>query len=256
MRAPVEGAYAPGRPALEAHPRLRVGLQGRWSASGPSVALPRSFPFVRVSNHGGVTQSASGSTIAKSRPAARLRAHRDRAAVGLRDRGDDREAEADAAAGARARAVGAVEALEDALELARRACPGLRRRPRSRPMPSARCTRTRAGVPGGVCERTLPSRLSSTCRRRVAVAEDDRRLGVELDRTGRVDASARSRPPRLRARRARRGSRSSGCPSSRRASRSRSSTSALIRSLSRLIPVIARARSSGRLSAPRSNSSA
>src|SRR5256886_12587415 len=49
---------------------------------------------------------------------------------------------------------------------------------------------------------------------------------------------------------------SSGRPSSSRARSSRSSTSRLIRSDSRLMPVMARPRSSGRAAAPRRNSSA
>ncbi len=50
-------------------------------------------------------------------PRAGLRARRRRAAVRLGDGGDDREAEPDAAARARARGVGAVEALEHARDV-------------------------------------------------------------------------------------------------------------------------------------------
>src|SRR5205823_4683628 len=55
----------------------------------------------------------------EGRAAARLRSRADIAAVRAHDGGDDREPEADPAARPRSRRIGAVEALEDPLELIR-----------------------------------------------------------------------------------------------------------------------------------------
>ena len=58
--------------------------------------------------------------------------HADRAAVRVHQRVDDRQAQPGAAAGPRARRVGAVEPLEHALRVLAGSCPGPRRRPRAR----------------------------------------------------------------------------------------------------------------------------
>ena len=52
-------------------------------------------------------------------------------------------------------------------------------------------TRTCAGVSGGVCERTLPSRLSSTRRRRARSPSTDRRLDLQVERPRRVERARR-----------------------------------------------------------------
>ena len=116
--------------------------------------------------------------------------------------------------------------------------------------------RDRGGRPGRRVGADVRKQVVDDLAQADAVADDDRALGVELDRAVPGRRPARSRPPRRRPRRARTGSRSSGRPSSRRASRRRSSTRTLIRSDSRLIPLIERSRSSGRSAAPRSYSSA
>ena len=164
----------------------------------------------------------------------RPRAHG--AAVRTRDRGDDREPEADAAARARPRRVGAVEALEHAARPRSARGPGRCPRPRRSACRPRGATRTCTGAPGGVCARTFASRLSTICRRRSRSPSTVDRLVVEVDRPVRLDGARRVDRLARRARRAATGSRSSGRPSSRRASRSRSSTRTLIRSASRVMP--------------------
>ena len=97
---------------------------------------------------------------------ARGGAGRDRPAVGSHDGGDDRQPETAAAARPRPGRVGAVEALEDAAGLlvghAGAAVAHLDLAPGRRPA----STRTVVAVPGGVCARTLASRLSTTWRSR------------------------------------------------------------------------------------------
>ena len=173
----------------------------------------------------------------------------------LGDRGDDREAEADAAARPGSRGVGAVEALEDVLRDAPRRGPGRSRRPRSRPCRSARVTETETGVPGGVWARTFASRLSTIWRSR-----------SRSPTTTALSAWSSIGPFG-----------STACAVSTASPTTSSSSTALAlerpavveareeqqvvdehahRSDSRLMPLIERSRSSGRSAAPRSNSSA
>ncbi len=119
----------------------------------------------------------------------------DRAAVGLDDRRDDREAEPGAAPAARPRGVGAVEPLEHPCRLLLGRVPGPcvgdhDDRVGRRPVAPGR----RPAVPSGVCDRTLASRLSRTWRSRCGspststgwvATRGDRPLG--RDGPGRLD---------------------------------------------------------------------
>src|SRR5207244_9269317 len=87
--------------SIRLHPSNRARLKSRWDAA---------VYFLRSERKGDPERRAL----------AGLGAGGDLAAVRLRDRGDDRKAEPDAAARARTRLVGAVEALEDPLRLLRR----------------------------------------------------------------------------------------------------------------------------------------
>ena len=152
-----------------------------------------------------ISRPASGSATRNVAPSPGSDSAATLAAVRLGDRGDDREPEPDAAARAGARGVGAVEALEDVLELLRVHARARSRRPRARRVPFVAAERRRAPArPGGVWARTFASRLSTTCRRRSRSPSDDarRRASTSIGRSG-LDASAPSRPPRRRPRRAR-----------------------------------------------------
>ena len=125
------------------------------------------------------------------RALARLGLHERAPTVRLRDRGHDREAQPGASAVARARRVGPVEPLERPRRLVRRQARAL-----SATSSSARAPERAAGSRsparrGGVCARTLPSRLSSTWRRRVGSPTTDERLGVAA-RAAREGSTARA----------------------------------------------------------------
>ena len=110
--------------------------------------------------------------------------------------------------------------------------------------------------PGGVWARTLPRRLSSTCRRRARSPRTStgswasRRTGHSGATVDAASTASAASPTSSS------GFFSRGRPSSIRASRSRSSTRWLMRDVSIRMPDMTRPRSSGRRSAPRSNSSA
>ena len=176
------------------------------------------------------------------------------AAVRLGDRGDDRKAEADAAARPRSRGVGAVEALEDVLrcsssrpgpESARRS-PPCRSAASRRPKPASRAVcgrgRSRAGCrrSGGGASRS-PTTTALSAWSSIAPFRIDGLRGLDrlADDLVEPNGLALERPAVVEAARSR-----------------RSSTRTLMRSDSRLIPLIERSRSSGRSAAPRSYSSA
>ena len=181
--------------------------------------------------------SASGSSTRNVAPPPGVAPHRARAVVRVGDRGDDRQAEPDAAARARARRVDAVEALEDP-----RASSSRRARARSsltsaRRGRSTRCRPTvhaafRAACARARCAKQVVDHLAQP----VAVAEHRRGLDVRRRSAARGRRPAPRRPPRTTSSPSSTGSCSSGRPSSSRASSSRSSTSTLIRSVSRVMP--------------------
>ena len=194
---------------------------------------------------------------AEGRAPSDCRSNGDAAVVRGDDRRDDREPEADAAARARARRVGAVEALEDALGLLGGPGPGPRRRPRARASSVEPRAAPSTGVPGRRVRADVREQVVDKLPQPLAVAEDDapaRSRGRDrprrVDRARGVDGLARrprrARPARARAAGPRRAARAA-------AGRRRAGSSAPTRAR---IPPIARARSSGRSSAPRAKSSA
>ena len=123
-------------------------------------------------------------------------------------------------------------------------------------MPLRGASVTRAGVPAGVCARTLREQVVDDLAQPVAVAEHGRRLELEVERPRRARPRAPSRPPRRRARRARPArARAAGPRRAARAAAGRRRARSCARTRA-LIPRIERARSSGRSSAPRAKSSA
>ena len=157
----------------------------------------------------------------------------DAAAVRLGDRGDDREAEPDAAARSRARLIGAVEALEHALAALLAQARARRPPPRSRRSPLTRPTRH---VHGRSRRRVRADVARAGCRRPAAAGRDRRarrrrRRRARSAASGSTIRAVSTASPTTSS--SSTGSRSSGRPSSSRASSSRSSTSRLMRSDSR-----------------------
>ena len=234
-------ARRPRRAARASHPtaaRGRLDLAAGRARPAPERSTPPPQSHRRL-NERCYPCSASGSRTRNGRTVARRRLDLDLAAVGLDDGGDDREAEPGASARAGARGVGAVEALED-LRLRLGVEPGagvgdLEHGARRRSARDATCGRRARPA----CAR---ARSRAGCRRPGAAGRGRRRRRAGCERAasiGRSGSSVRAvSTASATTSSSGTGSRSSGRPSSRRASSSRSSTSTLIRSDSRLMPLI------------------